>query len=178
MSFILTQVTGAIALILVCISYFLHSKNNFLIFQVFANIFYALSFVFTGSLVAGIGTFISIFRVLLFYILERKNQNIPFFLIIIFSAVYIINGIIFFKSYLDIIPICTSILFTVAMWMKNIQFVRYFMILPNVLIAIYALLCQAYVTACLDFIEAIVVIIAIIKYHLEQKKNSVDNLNN
>lgn len=43
------------------------------------------------------------------------------------------------------------------------------MILPNVLLSVYALLLQVYTSAILDAIEAIVLIIAIVKFHLQAK---------
>lgn len=78
-------------------------------------------------------------------------------------------GAIFFARPLDVITMITPIMFAVAMWMKNMQLVRYMLILPNVLLSIYALLLQVYTSAILDAIEALVLMIAIVKFHLQYK---------
>lgn len=173
MNFIISQVMGGIALILVFISYFLRNKTTFLVFQIVANFFYALSFVFTNALVAGINSLISLIRCVVFYLYNRQNKNIPWFYLLIFSILYVTAGIIFFKDYIDIIPMLTPILCTLAMMMKNMKLVRYFMILPNILLVFYGILCQVYTTAALDFMEVVAIFIAIIKFYIEEIRNKV-----
>ena len=169
MNFILAQIMGGIALLIVLISIFSKDKKYYFAMQVVANVFYALSFIFNGGLVAGINSLISVMRVLILYIFERKKITPPKYLILVFSACYVTIGAIFFARPLDVITMITPIMFTVAMWMKNMQLVRYMMILPNVLLSIYALLLQVYTSAILDAIEALVLIIAIVKFHLQYK---------
>ena len=176
MFFIISQIMGGIALILVFISYFLRNKVTFLAFQIVANFFYALSFVFTNALVAGINSLISIIRCIVFYLYNRKNQDIPWFYLILFSVLYVSTGVIFFKSYFDIIVILTPILFTFAMMMKNMEKVRYLMILPNILLTFYGILCEVYTTAALDFMEVITIIVAIIKFYIKDKNKKFDSV--
>lgn len=170
MNFIFAQILGGISLILVIVSYFLNSKKNFLFIQIVANVFYGLSFIVNSALVAGINTFISIIRVLLLYLYERKGKTPPIYFIFIFSACYITIGVIFFKNYYDIIVIITPILFTIAMWVKNMQLVRYLMLLPNAILVFYAILNQVYTTALLDLLELITIIVALITYYMHKKK--------
>lgn len=170
MNFILAQIFGGIALILVVISYFINNKKKFLLLQIIANLFYGLSFAVNSALVAGLNTFISILRVLVLYLYEKKHKEPPIYLILIFSVGYIIIGIIFFKNYYDIIVIITPILFTIAMWVKNMQLVRYLMLFPNAILVFYAILNQVYTTALLDFIEIITIIVALITYYINKKK--------
>lgn len=169
MNFILTQLFGGVALILVVISYLLKSKVCFLGIQIIANIFYGLSFIFSNAIVAGINSFVSILRVLLLYYYARKNKNAPIEWIFILSSLYLLVGVIFFNSYYDIVVMITPILFTIAMWLKNMQFVRLMLLIPNVILAIYAILFRAYTTAVLNFIELITIIIALIKYSRQGK---------
>ena len=175
MNFILAQIMGGIALVLVVISVFLKQKKYYFAMQIVANFFYALSFIFNGGIVAGINSFISIVRVSVLYIFERKQKPAPIYLIAIFSVLYITVGIIFFKTPLDIITIVTPILFTIAMWMKNMQLVRYMMIAPNVLLSIYAILLQVYTTALLDALEVVFIVIAIVKFHIQEHREKKQN---
>ncbi len=174
MNFILSQIMGAIALLLMIISYFDKNKIRFFFIQLIANIFYGLSFIFSNAMVAGINSLISIVRVLLLYIYNRKDKKPPLIFILIFSIIYITVGIIFIKDYYDIITIITPILFTVAMWMKDMQIIRYFLIIPNTLLIFYSLINQVYTSALLSLLEVIILIIAIIKYKYFNKKNTKD----
>lgn len=164
MNFILAQVFGGIALILFIVSYFCNDKKLFFLIQIIGDIFYGLSFAVNLALVAGINTFISIIRGILFYIYERKKKEIPYTWVTIFSALYLLVGVLFFKNYLDIMVMITQILFTIAMWMKDMQKIRYFVLVPSVILVVYDILSQVYTTAILDCINVIVLIVALIKY--------------
>lgn len=168
--FIISQVMGGIALILVVISVFLKNKTHFFLFQTIANIFYALSFIFANALVAGINTFVSIIRVLVLFLYAKYEKTPPIYLIFVFSAIYIIIGVLFYQNAYDIITIITPILFTAAMWMKNMQLVRYCMLLPNILLVLYSIMHQVYTTAILDAFETCSIVVAIISFAITNKK--------
>lgn len=61
-------------------------------------------------------------------------------------------------------------MFTIAFYMKNMQTVRYFMLLPNAILVLYAIICQIYTTALLDLLDFTVIIISIIKFHINKKQ--------
>lgn len=64
MNFILAQVMGGIALVLVALSYFTKEKKKFFIIQIIiANIFYGASFIFNMALVGGINFLICTIRI-------------------------------------------------------------------------------------------------------------------
>ena len=166
MNFIISQVMGGIALILVFISYFLNNKIHFLIFYIIGNIFSALSYIFINSLVAGINICFSIIRFIFLYIYDRQEKKIPWFYLPIFSFLYIAVGIVFFENYYDIIVMITPILFTLAMMMENMELLRYFMIIPNLMLVFYGILNGVYTSAVLDFIEVIVISISIVGFYV------------
>ncbi len=165
---------GGIALILIFISYFFNKKEIFLFVQIFANFFYALSFIFVNALVGGLNTLISIIRILILYFYIKKGKDPPIIFIPLFAIIYIIIGVIFIKDYYDIITIITPILFTIAMWMKNMQITRYYLIIPNLLLIIYSIINTAYTSAILSFVEILILVIAILK----QKRISKKDINN
>ena len=63
----------------------------------------------------------------------------------------------------------TPIIFTVALYMKNMQTVHYLLLLPNAILVVYAFICEVYTTALLDLIEFVVIIISIIKFYIQKK---------
>lgn len=163
-NFWLSQSLGIIALILVCISYQFNNKAKFLALQILANAFYSASFLALNVLVGGINTIISLFRVAILFLYERKDKPSPIWLFLTFSVLYIFSGALCWQTNLDIIAIISYELFNVAMFIRNINMTRFMMILPNLMIAIYNLLLMTYTNALLDLIEVAVLFFAIIKF--------------
>lgn len=168
--FIISQVMGGIALILVVISVFLKNKTHFFLFQTIANIFYALSFVFADAMVAGINSFISCIRVVILFFYEKMGKQPPLYLLVVFSAIYLTIGAVFYTDAYDFITMITPIVFTIAMFMKNMQLVRILMIPPNILLVLFAILHQVYTTAILDAFETCSIVVAIISFAITNKK--------
>ena len=168
--FIISQVMGGIALILVVISVFLKNKTHFFLFQTIANIFYALSFVFADAMVAGINSFISCIRVVFLFFYEKMEKQPPLYLLVVFSAIYLTIGAVFYTDAYDFITMITPIVFTIAMFMKNMQLVRILMIPPNILLVLFAILHQVYTTAILDAFETCSIVVAIISFAITNKK--------
>lgn len=165
MEFVLAQIFGAIALILICIGYFLKTKSKFMIIQMIGNFFYACAFLVVKSYVGAIITTISIFRCLYLYFAEKKSFKFTLHLITIFIAMYIATTIIFWQSALDLMPLISSLIFTLGYAIKNLQTMRYVLIIPNLILVAYNIISTTYTSALLDFIEVLVIILAIIKFH-------------
>lgn len=170
-NFILTQILGGIALILVCFSYFVKNKKYFLLIQVFANIFYAGAFLFQNLFVAGFNTIVSIVRTAVFYLYFKSDKNnIPIYVPLIFTGIYILNFIVFYTSMLDITALFTSVVFTFAFYIKNMQTTRCVSLLPNIVLCVYNFVNRCYSSSALDLIESVVIIVSIIYYHIKSKK--------
>ena len=172
-SFIISQILGGIALILVCISYFFN-KKTFLVFQILSNIFYGAGFVVSSALVTGINVFISTILVIISFVYEEKNKKVPLYYIFIFSVLYIAVGIIFFNDFWDIITIISSIIFTVAVTVENMLTVKYMMMAQNILLMIFGIFNGFYTSAVMDASEMFIIIVSIIEHHIKnirQKKS-------
>jgi len=164
-AFLLSQILGLIALILICYSYFTTKKSNLLILQVIANIFYAVAFLIVEAYAGGIIILISTIRCVEIYFLEKRNLSGSNFSIYIYSFAYAVATIVLWQSCLDIIPLIASIIFTIAFAVTNLQKFRYLMLFPNFIFIIYSLANHTFASACLDLLELVILIFAIIKYN-------------
>lgn len=169
MQMIMTQILGGIALIIDVIAILLNNKKQYFIAQIVTYVFNGAAFIVNNSLVAGINTFISITRAFILYLYEKKGKKPPYWLSG-YSIIYIIIGVIFMQNYLEIITMLTPILFTLSMLMKNMQLVRYYSILPELMLIIYSMLTMAYTTATCYAVETITLIVAIIIFHIQKKR--------
>ena len=163
MEFVIAQVLGLIALIVVCIGYFLKNKSHFLLAQVIANFFYAGAFLVIGAYVGATLVTISIFRCIYLYYAEKYNFKYKIHFIPIFLLLYLTMTIAFWNKPYDFLPLMSSTLFTIGYTLNNMQKMRYILIIPNSILVIYNILCTTYTSALLDFIEILVIIIAIVK---------------
>jgi len=173
MDFVIAQILGIIALIIVAISYFLKSKSRFLMMQVVANFFYASSFFVLGAYVGAGIVAISIFRCIYLYFAEKYSFKYTRQYLLIFIALYIVMTIVFWKNAFDIMPLFTSITFTLAYTIKDLQLMRWVLIIPNSVLVVYNILTRTYSNALLDLMEVIVIILSIIKF----RKLKTVNLN-
>lgn len=171
LEFILAQVLGSIALMLACISYFVKTKSKFIIIQTIANFFYASAFFVVKAYVGAGLVAISIFRCIYLYYAEKKSFKYTVHFLPIFIALYIATTIVFWGSPYDFMPLITSTLFTIGFAIKDLQTMRYIFIIPNVILVVYNILTTTYASALLDFIEAIVIVVAIIKYRKSSKND-------
>ena len=169
MEFIISQILGFIALILVCIGYFLKKKTSFLIIQIIANIFYAAAFLVQDAYIGGFITLVSTARCFYLLICEITNFKKTIYFLPIFIVVYIVLTVVYYASLSELIPAVTATMFTVAFYIKDLQTTRYVCILPNLLLIFYNILCLTFTSALLDSIEVVVLIVAIIKFYKESK---------
>lgn len=163
--FIFAQVFGLIALTTVIASYFSKNKKYFFVYQIVANFFYGLSFLMLNLYVASISIFICLIRCIVFYIYEKKNKNIPQYIMLSFAISYIIVFISLFNNWTDVFPVITSIIFTYAFSIKNMQTLRFFSILPNIIMCIYNFCFFNFASGCLDMFEIIAIIVSIILFY-------------
>lgn len=167
MEFIISQILGIIALLLVCVGYFQKNKDNMMIFQSLANVFYASAFLVLKSYVGGIIVIISTIRCLYVYFsskMENKGKTIYSKFILLFIPVYIIIGIVFWQSFFDFVPIITASMFTIAFYVKDLQTIRFLTLIPNALLVFYNIYITTYSNALLDMLEIIVCVVSIIKF--------------
>ena len=169
MLYIFSQISGYIALLLICISYFCKNKKRFLIYQTIADIGYAMAYIFINVWVAGIITIFSSIRCIVFYICENKGIKHKAVSLPIFISIYCIITIVLWQGYGDILPLITATIYTVVYAIKNIQVIRYLSIVPSVALCIYNICFRLYSSAILDLFEIVVLIISIIHF---KKKNT------
>ena len=172
MLYTLSQISGYTSLLFVAISYFCKNKSKFLIFQSISDIFYAMAYLFINIYVAGIITIISSIRCIVFHLFEKKNISHFKITLPIFLSLNMLITILFWQSTSDIIPLITSIVYTLIFVFKNTQLIRYISIIPSVALCIYNIYFRLYGIALLDILEIVVLIVSIIYFARTKHKKS------
>jgi hypothetical protein len=105
LKFIFIQLIGVVAWLLLIISYYRENTNRILAFQIIATILYCIHYYLLG---AYSGLVICMFEVVRDYLYYKTDLDNYIFLGSI--PIYIVNGIITFTGWFDLLPIFSSFL--------------------------------------------------------------------
>ena len=162
-----------IAMAFVMISYFVKNKKMYLVFQAACIVFLVLSYGVIGQFFAMIGLFISLIRALVFFWYENKDKRAPIWISVAVSiatcAAYIIVNLMILKTALplDLLLLCASIMYAFIFRIRNLELVRYTMLVPTVLSVIYNALISAPIFLVLSYgFEGLANIVSIFRYHI------------
>ena len=154
-SFIFAQIFGGMATLVLCLSYVVKSKKVFLLFGLFGDIAYGMSFLFVGSWSAGAVALLSCLQFFFVYHYDKKNKKMPKSIALVFIALFMVSGILTWNSAWDIIPIASYIWYTFVLYLDDVKSIRVMYLLPNALLVVYDIMVMAYASAFEDGIEAL-----------------------
>ena len=181
--FVLSYIMSIVALCLYSCSYFFNSKKIYLILQLTGNVFLSFSYLFIGEYFTMVSVAIGIARGWLCYTYEKKDKNVPVYVIIGLCSVtvlsyFLINHIILSQSsawaFLYLIASC---MYAVTFSIRNIRVMRYVTLIPHSCAIAYNLLSKAPLSSALSYaIELAVTVVAIIKHEFQIKNKKTRKL--
>ena len=166
---ILPHVFGALALASWISSVQVKKKSNILILQLLANVFYAIQYFFMGYISTGLMNLVSVFRCYTFGVNAKKNRETPFWLLCLILSIIFVLAMLYCKTFLGIIPMLATILYTVSTWQNNTKFLRYIFVVCSILFIFYNYVVGAYVALVGNLFEIISGVTSIIRF--EKGKN-------
>ena len=175
-NYIISQSLGLCALIVVCVGYFLKTRQQFFITQIMGNCLIAFSYFFLGTFFACIGVGIACVRSLIFYVYEIKNKLVPLWLIGIICILTVINCAVFWSGLLDLLPLISLLIFTFAFRIKDDFTMKLFLLIACFMFAVFNFCAYHYTGLILKTIEIIVIIIALVKIYSNRKKCNSKNI--
>ncbi len=162
-----------IAMAFAMISYFVKNKRMYLVFQATCIVFLVLSYGVIGQFFAMIGLFISLIRALVFFWYENKDKRAPIWISVAISiatcAAYVVVNLMILKTArpLDLLLLCASIMYAFIFRVRNLELVRYTMLMPTVLSVVYNALISAPIFLVLSYgFEGIANAVSILRYHI------------
>lgn len=138
-------------------SYFVRKKNVFLIMQGGAILFLALSCLFKLHYLPVISYALALIRVVVYYIFEKANKNVSFWLKTFFAllnvgayfAVNLASGVLF--NPIDLLLICANIFYAYVFGIRNIKIMRFVFMIPTALCIAYYLLTYAAIFVIISY---------------------------
>lgn len=162
-----------LALCCIVISYFLKSKALYLAFQSVGIVFLVLTYFFSALFFPMISLFIGLLRVLIYFLYEQKQKTAPLWvallLILATLTAYVVVNVIVLKTarILDILNVAAMVLYALVTRVRNLKFVRFAIIAPAFLSALYNLLLggQPFTTALYLF-EIAACLLSILRFYV------------
>ena len=168
---IYAQIFGAIAVILLFLSYLKTTKTKYLFLQVLCNIFFVMQFYCLNAFSAVGICIITIFKSLAFYKYESQNKEIPIIFLIVFELITIAFGIYIYTDFNSILPIIISCIYTYGTWQKNLRVTYSIGTLASIIWIFYDYIIGAYVATIGSIAEFIASLIGIYKLSKIKKNN-------
>lgn len=164
------QVLALITCVISALSYISKRKDIYLAEQLSVNILYCLQYLILGAFSGAISNIISLAKYIVFYINAKKGKKNPLWQVIFFCLISLILGCFALSEWYTVIPIVTSVIFTVAIWQDNPVVLRIIVIVCSLLWIVYNISVGAYVSAVYSGVELVFALVTMIKLIMERNK--------
>lgn len=168
--FIVAQVMGFLGIITNIVSMQLEKKKQILYCFILANAFFSISYILLGGYVGGIICIIANVQTIINYFFEKKEKEIPKWLILIYFVSSFIGGMITYKTAFDILPVLGGLTYTWSIIQKEEKNIRRITLLNILLWLTYDIYILAYSTVVSDLFFITSTIIGMLRFDLKKKE--------
>lgn len=166
-NFIIAQIIGIIALIVLMISFQKNTKEKLLKYQMVSSFLYAIQYLFLGAYTGCLMNFTCMVRN---YIFNRYKNKVPIYYLIIVILIMIFLSMLTYSGLISLLPMIAVVLYSCALWYGNLKIVRITDIISCLLFIIYNIKVLAITGLIATFIEMLATIIAIYKFDIKNRR--------
>lgn len=169
---IAAQIVGIVGMVLSLLSFQLKKRKHIMLFQMTASLMFSAQLFMVGAITGGCLDLISFIRTLIFANNSKKWASSKWWLVG-FILVMIATGLLTWKDGWSVLPIISSILSTVALWMKQVKHIRLISLAVGPCWMVYNVVTGAYTGALNELLAMISIVIGLIRH--DRKKLTMDN---
>ena len=169
-NFIIAQIFGILGIIASVLSMQFKKRKHILIALFLLSLFSALNFLFLGNMTSSYICFFAIIEMIINLLFEKKNKDIPKYVVGIYIIVNIALGMITYKSIIDILPIACAIIYCGTIITKNESNIRKLMLTNQSIWLVFDIIVKAYTFSVSNILTIISTIIGMYRY--DYKKNN------
>lgn len=163
MYFLITQIIGAIAYILIAISFYKKEKKKILLLQILSYIGFTIHYYLLGGLTGTVCNIIGLAALILIYIFDLYFKNKKKLLVFIIIPILISISLLTYDNIYSIFPIIASIMSLISFLKDNTNLIRLIGILSASCWCIYAIIYKSYASIIFEVITITSTIIAYLK---------------
>ena len=164
--FIIAQIIGIIALIVLMLSFQKNEKKVLLKYQIFSSLLYALQYIFLGAYTGSLMNLTCMARNCIFN--KYNNRKIPFYWLVLIIALMIIFSLITYIGVISLLPMFAVILYSIAIWYGNLKLIRCTEVFSCSLFIVYNIKVLAITGLIATIIELIAALIAIFRFDIRK----------
>ena len=124
-TYIIAQVLTILSYCAIAVTFFTHNKKIILGFNLINSALFLASYLLIGGLGGVIVNAVGMARCITFYVVEEIFKKKEYVSVCIFMVATVALTFIFFKSWIDIFAMFAGVIFTFAIWQKNIAGYRW-----------------------------------------------------
>lgn len=166
-NFIIAQIIGIIALMILMLSFQRNEKKVLLKYQIISSFLYAIQYAFLGAYT---GTLMNLTCMARNIIFNKYNDNVPVLWLIIIVIVMFIFSLLTYTGIISLLPMFAVILYSISVWYGNLKLIRCTEIISCTLFIIYNIRVLAITGLIATIIELIAAMIAIYKFDIKKLK--------
>ena len=163
MTYILSQIIGAIAYSTISFSFFKKKKREILFIQIISYILFTIHYFMLGGTTGAICNILGLIAFILIYYFDKHKK----ILIAILIPIIVIIAMLTYESGFSILPIFASVISIVAFLTDSENIIRFIGIISAICWTIYAVVYKSYVAL---FFETALIISTIIAFKKNYKK--------
>lgn len=158
--FLLAQISRIISAFFGIISDKSSNRKQIYLFNSIANIFSGIQYYLLNAITGAISCIVAIFRNIIFY---KYNKKVPLYVLIIYIIALILLNSKSYVNYFAVIPVLLVIVYSVSLYINKVKVIKYAILITDLLEIIYDVYYKAYAGIAVCLIDAIIVIISLIK---------------
>lgn len=164
--FIIAQIIGIFALIVLMLSFQKDEKKILLKYQIFSSFLYALQFVLLDAYTGCLMNLTCMARNIVFN--KYNNKKIPFYWLFIIITLMIVFSLITYMSVISLLPMFAVILYSIAIWYGNLKIIRCTEVISCSLFIIYNIKVLAITGLVATIIELVAALAAIYRFDIKK----------
>lgn len=165
--FIFAQIVGAIALIILMISFQKNKKETLLKYQTVSSLLYALQYLLLNAYT---GCFMNLICMIRNFIFNKyKNKKVPIYWLLIVVTTMVILSLISYIGLISLLPMIAVVIYSIAIWIGKLKVVRIVNVISCILFIIYNIKVVAISGLIATIIEMLAALVAIIRYDIKRK---------
>lgn len=166
--FYIAQIIGAIALIILIMSFQKNKKETLLKYQIFSSLLFALQYLFLNAMSGCLMNLMTMIRNLIY---KKFNDKIPIIYLILVILCMGILSVFSYNGLISLLPTIAVMIYSIALWQKNLTITRITEVISCLLFIIYNIKFWAISGLIATVIEMISAIVAICKFDLKKTKS-------
>lgn len=165
--FIIAQIIGTFALIVLILSFQKNEKKTLLKYQSLSSFLYALQYVFLGAYTGCLMNLTCMARNIIFN--TYNNKKIPFYWLFLIIALMIGFSLITYTGVISLLPMLAVVLYSIATWYGNLKLIRCTDVISCSLFIVYNIKVLAITGLIATIIELVSALIAIYRFDIKSK---------